>query len=181
MKKKLKILAIFTLLSILLGCTSRQANLNRNKKISKNQNYITVFPFRNAYYKGKELIGVGTAISSIFTFEVIGTGRKCRLVDSEDFRETKEVDVDKACKYAKKQGADVAIIGAVNEWIDGATQWSGRADVVSVSVFAYDPTTCSLITSASGREQGRRLALVNAPVTRFYKTLLKELVAAMFD
>ena len=102
-------------------------------------------------------------------------------MDSEDFRETKEVDVNKACKYAKQQGADVAIIGTVNEWIDGATQWSGTVDVVSVSVFAYDPKTCALITSASGREQGQRLTLVNAPVTRFYKTLSKDLVAAMFD
>ena len=91
------------------------------------------------------------------------------------------MDNNQACKYAKQEGADVAIIGMVNEWIDGASNWSGKIDVVSVSVFAYDPENCSLITSASGREQGRWFTFINAPATRFYKTLAKDLTTAMFE
>jgi hypothetical protein len=181
MKKTIKILLVVTLFTLFWGCAARHANLDRNKKISNAQDNVIVFPFRNAYYKGRELVGVGTAISSTFVNEVIGTGRECRLVESEEFGETKVVDTNQACEYAKQQGANVAIIGTVNEWIDGATQWSGKVDVVGVSVFAYDTETCSLITSANGREQGQWFTFVNAPATRFYRTLTKDLVAAMFD
>ena len=181
MKKNTIILLVVILLSIFLGCGARHANLHRNEKISKAQKNIIVFPFRNAYYKGREQVGVGTALSSTFVNEVIGTGRECRLVETEEFRETKAVDINQACKYTKQQGADVAIIGIVNEWIDGATQWSGKVDVVSVSISAYDPETCSLITSATGREQGQLFTFVNAPATRFYKTLSQDLIAAMFE
>ncbi len=91
------------------------------------------------------------------------------------------MDTILACAYAKQQGADVAITGIINEWLDGATQWSGKVDVVSVSVFAYDPKTCSLITSATGREQGQWFTFVNAPATRFYQSLSQDLVTAMFE
>lgn len=169
------------LLTLFLGCAARYANLDRNEKISKAQNNIVVFPFRNAYYKSRELVGVGTALSSTFVNEVISTGRECRLVETDEFRETRTVDITQACEYAKQQGAGVAIVGTVNEWIDGATQWSGKVDVVSVSISAYDAETCSLITSATGREQGRWFTFINSPATRFYKPLSKDLVAAMFD
>jgi len=181
MKNIAKILLVIMLLSIFLSCAARHASLDRNEKISKTQNYIIVFPFRNAYYKSRELVGVGTALSSTFVNEVISTGRECRLFESEEFSEKKAVDINQACEYAKQQGADVAIIGTVNEWIDGATQWSGKVDVVSVSVSAYDPETCSLITSANAREQGQLFTFVNSPATRFYKTLTKDLIATMFD
>ncbi len=181
MKKITEILLIIMLLSMFLSCAARHANLDRNVKISKTQNNIIVFPFRNAYYKGRELLGVGTTLSSTFVNKVISTGRECKLIESEEFRETKTVDINQACEYSKQQGADVAFIGTVNEWIDGATQWSGRVDVVSVTVSAYDPASCSLITSASGRETGNFITLVDAPATRFYETLTKDLVTAMFD
>ena len=169
------------LLTMFSSCAARHADLNRNVKISKTQNNIIVFPFRNAYYRGRELVGVGTALSSTFVNEVISTGRECRLFESDEFRETKAVDIHQACEYAKQQSADVAIIGTINEYIDGATQWSGKVDVVSVSVNAYDPETCTLITSANGREQGQWFTFVNSPATRFYETLSKDLVTAMFD
>jgi len=181
MKKITNILLIIMLLSIFVNCAARHADLNRNVKISKTQNNIIVFPFRNAYYKGRELVGVGTALSSTFVNEVISTGRECRLFESEEFKETKAVDINQACEYTRQQSADVAIIGTINEYIDGATQWSGKIDVVSVSVFAYDPETCSLITSANGREQGQWFTFVNAPATRFYKTLTTDLITTMFD
>ena len=181
MKKSIRILLVVILLSIFLGCAARHANLDRNEKIYKAQKNIIVFPFRNAYYKGRELVGVGTALSSTFVNEIIATGRECRLVETEEFKETKAVDINQACKYTKQQGADVAIIGIVTEWIDGATQWSGKVDVVGVSISAYDPETCSLITSATGREQGQWFTFVNAPATRFYKTLSQDLIAAMFE
>jgi len=180
-EKSIRILLFIILLSIFLGCAARYANLDRNEKISKAQNNIIVFPFRNAYYKGRELVGVGTALSLTFVNEVIGTGRECRLVETEEVRETRAVDINQACKYTKQQGVDVAIIGIVNEWIDGATQWSGKVDVVSVSISAYNSETCSLITSATGREQGQWFTFVNAPATRFYKTLSQDLIAAMFE
>jgi hypothetical protein len=63
MKKNTIILLVVILLSIFLGCAARHANLHRNEKISKAQKNIIVFPFRNAYYKGRELVGVGTALS----------------------------------------------------------------------------------------------------------------------
>ena len=169
MKKNTIILLVVILLSIFLGCAARHANLDRNEKIYKAQKNIIVFPFRNAYYKGRELVGVGTALSSTFVNEVIATGRECRLVETEEFKETKVVDINQACKYTKQQAADVAIIGI------------GKVDVVGVSISAYDPETCSLITSATGREQGQWFTFVNAPATRFYKTLSQDLVAAMFE
>jgi len=164
-----------------LSCAARQATLDGNEKISEAQRKIIVFAFRNASYKGRELKGVGTGFTIIFVNEILATGRDCRLVESEEFVETKVANSIQACKYAKEQGADVAIIGMITEWLDGATQWSGRVDVVSAQVYAYDPETCSLITSASGRERGTWFTCVNAPATRFYPTLSKDLVAVMFE
>ena len=181
MKRITLLILSVILLPTVLSCAARQATLDRNERISKAQRNILVFPFRNAYYKSRELKGVGTGFTTRFVNEIIATGRDCRLVESEEFIETKTVDTFQACKYAKEQGADVAITGIITEWIDGATQWSGKVDVVSASVFAYDPETCSIITSASGREQGTWFTCVNAPATRFYPTLSKDLVSVMFE
>ena len=124
---------------------------------------------------------MGSSFSSVFVNQIIATNRNCKLVANDQFSEAESVDITMACEYARKEGADVVITGIVNEWIDGATQWSGKVDVVSVTAFAYCTETCQLITSATGREQGRWFTFVNAPATRFYKTLSQDLVAAMFD
>ncbi len=181
MKTLFKILLATTLVTMLFGCAARYANLTRNERISRSQKNVIVFPFRNAYYKGRELVGVGTGFSSTFVSEVTATDRNCRLVENNEFNERTTADVLKACEHARQQGADVVIIGTVNEWLDGATHWSGKVDVVSVTVFAYQPATCQLITSANGRESGRWFTFVNAPATRFYKTLSQDLVATMFE
>lgn len=41
------------------GCASLKANRDMGVKIYKAENRIMVFPFRNPYYKGVELEGIG--------------------------------------------------------------------------------------------------------------------------
>jgi len=179
--KLIKVLIGIIVITIITGCAGRHVNLDRSTKITKAQDNIVVFPLRNAFYKDRELLGVGRSFSSALVSEIIATGRDCRLIVTDDFKDTMTVDVNQACSYAKEQGADVAIIGSVDEWLDGATQWSGKVDVVSVTVSAYDPATCSLITSARGREQGQWFTFVNSPATRFYQPISQQLVAEMFE
>ena len=179
--KRINLMAIFIIITILAGCAGREVEVARTDKITKDQNVIFVYPLRNASYKGRELHGVGRDFSAVFVSEIVATGRNSRLIETEDFKDTFTVDVEKACSYAKEHGADVAIIGSVDEWLDGATQWSGKVDVVSVTVYAYSTGTCSLITSASGREQGQWFTFVNAPATRFYKPLSQELINTIFE
>ena len=179
--KLIKIMISIIVLSIFAGCAGREVDVARTDKITKDQKIIFVFPLRNASYKGRELIGVGKDFSSVFVGEIVAIGKEGKLIETEDFKDTITVDVNKACSYAKEHGADVAITGNVNEWLDGATQWSGKVDVVSVTVYAYDTNTCSLITSANGREQGQWFTFVNAPATRFYRPLSEELIKSIFE
>lgn len=179
--KLIKALISVLVLSTVIGCAGREVEVARTDKITKDQKMIFVFPLRNASYKGRELMRVGRDFSSVFVSEIVATGRECRLIETEDFKDTITVDVNQACSYAKEHGADVAITGSVDEWLDGATQWSGRVDVVSVTIYAYDSNTCSLITSANGREDGNFLTFVNAPATRFYRPLSEELISNIFE
>ena len=174
---------IFVLLIGLLfqGCASLKANRDMGVKISKAENKIMVFPFRNPYYKGVELEGIGDTFAISVVGEIQSTGRTCALAESDAFKANKSVKVDDACAYAHQNGAGIAVIGVVTEWLDGATQWSGTVDVASVTVNAYNTENCNLISSASGRQNGQWFTFVNAPATRFMRPLSQEIVQALFE
>ena len=163
------------------GCASLKANRDMGVKISKSENKIMVFPFRNPYYKGVELEGVGDTFAISLVSEIQSTGRASALAENDDFKANKSVKVDDACAYARQRGADIAVIGVVTEWLDRATQWSGTVDVAAITVNAYDTENCKLISSASGRQNGQWFTFVNAPATRFMRPLSQEVVKALFE
>ena len=163
------------------GCASLKANRDMGVKISKSENKIMVFPFRNPYYKGVELEGVGDTFAISLVSEIQSTGRTCELAESDDFKANKSVKVDDACAYAHQKGAGIAVIGVVTEWLDGATQWSGTVDVAAITVNAYNTENYKLISSASGRQNGQWFTFVNAPATRFMRPLSQEVVKALFE
>jgi len=164
-----------------IGCAGLQANIDTGSKIAKSDKPILIFPFRNPYYKGQELRGVGESVASAIVSEVQAIGRNCDLVRNDEFKATDLINIDKACEYARQNNADIAIIGIVTEWIDGATNWSGKVDVAAVTVSAYDTESHKLMSSASGRQNGQWFTFVNAPVTRFLRPLSKEVVLNLFE
>ncbi|MBV6467704.1 MAG: hypothetical protein DCC43_10735 [Candidatus Brocadia sp.] len=177
---RLKIFSLFLFVIFIAGCASLKANRDMGMKISKAENKIMVFPFRNPYYKGKELEGVGDTFAISLVSEIQSTGRTCELAEG-DFKANKSITVDDACTYARQKGAGIAVTGVVTEWLDGATQWSGTVDVAAIAVNAYDTENCKLISSVSGRQNGQWFTFVNAPATRFMRPLSQEIVKALFE
>lgn len=163
------------------GCASLKANRDMGIKISKSEKRIIVFPFRNPYYKGMEIKGVGDNFAIALVSEIQSIGKTCELAEDDDFKANKSIKVDNACTYARQNGADIAIIGIVTEWLDGATQWSGTVDVAAINVNAYDTENCKLLSTATGRQSGQWFTFVNAPVTRFMRPLSREIVNSLFD
>ena len=160
-----------------IGCAGRNANLNSDQKIPESYNSIIVFPFSDPHYKGQEITGVGTSFAVAFVNEVLSTGKQCVLAIGSSIPPS---NIKAICEYAIENGAEAAITGVVTEWLDGATQWSGKVDVAAVTIYAYDAQSGKIIPSASAREKGMVVTFVNSPTTRFYRTLSKELVATLF-
>ena len=98
-------------LAIIVGCAGREVEVVRPDKITTEQKNVFVFPFRNAFYKGRELHGVGREFSATFVSEIVATGRECRLIANDDFKDTIEVDVNQACSYGKEHGVKI-------HWLD---------------------------------------------------------------
>lgn len=182
MKKKTAVVIFIAVISLLLqGCASLYYDLDKGSKISKSEKKIMVFPFRNPYYKGRQIEGIGQSFAAIFVSEIQSTGRTCEMAMSGDFTESASIDVIDACNYARQHGSDIAIIGIVTEWLDGATQWSGKVDVAAVIVHAYDSQNHKLISSASGRQSGQWFTFVNAPTTRFMRPLSQMVAKSLFQ
>ncbi|MBN2280370.1 MAG: DUF4823 domain-containing protein [Candidatus Marinimicrobia bacterium] len=169
------------LLVVLLasGCAAVNANKISPMKSSMQGQRIIVFPFQDPYYKGRQIQGVGGPFSAIFTTELQAANIQAESYKGPDFQSFSAIDLKAACKYANENGYDIFAVGVVTEWIDGATQWSGRVDVAALTVEVYNAKTCELAGSASGRETGNFITFVNAPTTRFYQTLSKEVVQAL--
>jgi hypothetical protein len=142
---------------------------------------VAVFPFKEPYYKGRQLNGIGTPFSEIFVAKLQSRGISSKLITNNDFRSTDTFDVEKACKYASDNNLDMIITGTVTEWIDGATQWSGTVDVAALSINIYESKTCNIVGSASGRENGRWFTFVNAPTTRFYDPLSETIISKLLN
>jgi hypothetical protein len=155
------------------------ANLNTGTSVVGSGQQVMVFPFRNPNYAGQELFGVGEAFSNAIWGELQQQGISAVVAPTDSFPATKIVDHKEACRYGKAHGADIVLIGIVTEWIDGATNWSGKRDVAAAMVTAYSTTDGKFVAAASGRQNGTWFTLVNAPTTRFLPTLSKEIVRAL--
>ena len=162
---------------LLAGCASLNANLKSPMRLSIVGKRVAVFPFKDPYYGGRQLSGVGTPFAEIFVAKLQSEGILGKLVTSSDFKSSDPFDVEKACKYASENSFDLVITGSVTEWIDGATQWSGTVDVAALSVNIYQAKECKYEGSASGRQTGRWFTFVNAPTTRFYDQLSEAVVS----
>ena len=166
---------------LLQGCAGLQTNLNEGNKISAADVRVMVFPLKDPSYKGRQIGTIGDAFASAIIREIQSTGRACEVAANSRFTANKSIDTAEACVYAQENGYDIAITGVVTEWLDGATQWSGKVDVAAVTVSAYDSKSHKLMASASGRQKGQWFTFVNAPTTRFLEPLSKEVVESLFD
>lgn len=182
MRRRVLVVSFLWIVGFLLhGCAGLQTNLDGGKKISSSEVRVMVFPLRNPYYKGRQIVGIGDAFATALVSAIQSTGRTCKLADDGGFTANEAIDVNEACLYAHNNGWDIAITGIVAEWLDGATQWSGKVDVAAVTLYAYDSESHKMISSASGRQNGQWFTFVNAPTTRFLQPLSQTVVKSLFD
>ena len=172
---------LWTVGLLLHGCAGLQANLDGGRSISSSEIRAMVFPIRNPYYKGRQIGGIGDAFAAAVVSAIRSTGRACKLANSSDFTAEQSIDVNEACIYAHNNGWDIVITGIVTEWLDGATQWSGKVDVTAVTLYAHNSESHKLMASASGRQNGQWFTFVNAPTTRFLQPLSQAVVKSLLD
>jgi len=166
---------------LLAGCAGLHSNLDAPITSSVKEKKVAVLPFQDPYYKGRQILGVGEPFATVFVNKLQSTGVSASLIKSTMFTSNEAIDSNKACKYADENGYNAIIIGKVTEWIDGATQWSGKVDVASLSVSVYFTPDCALSGSASGRQNGQWFTFVNAPTTRFFEPLSKKIVEELVN
>ncbi len=182
MKRQITYIIVILFIAVLMhSCAGLQSSKHGAEKIETSGGRIMVFPFQNPYYKGTELVGIGSPFTSVFISELRLTGRFAQIANSNTFNSRNPIDITEACGFAHKKGYKIIITGIVTEWIDGATQWSGKVDVASLNVSAYNSENCKLITSASGKQNGKWLTFINAPATRFYQPLSKKIIDSLFQ
>jgi len=162
------------------GCAGLSANLNTGTRILGVEQQVMVFPFRNPSYKGQELMGMGDAVTNAVWAELQKRGISATIAPKESFPATKMIDPQVACRYGREKGADIVLIGVTTEWVDGATNWSGKLDVVGATVTAYTTSNNRIVATASARQNGGWFTWVNNPADRFLPTLSRELVSALF-
>ncbi len=138
---------------------------------------VAVFPFPDPYYYTRQISGIGAEFTRVFMTKLQAAG-----VIAESAAPAQPLssnDVVAACRYARDGGYDAFLTGTITEWIDGATQWSGKVDVASLTVNLYRSDTCAFAGSASGRQNGQWFTFVNAPTTRFIVPLSEAVVGTI--
>jgi hypothetical protein len=138
---------------------------------------VAVFPFPDPYYHTRQIAGIGAQFTTVFIAKLQAAG-----VTAESAAPAQPVgpqDVVGACRYAKDAGYDAFLTGTITEWIDGATQWSGKVDVASLTVNLYRADTCAFAGSASGSQNGQWFTFVDAPTTRFIEPLSEAVVGTL--
>jgi hypothetical protein len=166
---------------LLTNCAGLSAKLDAPMKTSIQGKRVVVFPFQDPWYKGLQIQGIGEPFASVFANKLRVAGVSAGLPKSKDFSSQYKIEIGKACKYAASEGYELLVIGTVTEWIDGATNWSGKVDVAALSVSIYSSTICELLGSASGMEKGTWFTFVNAPTMRFFDSLSGKIVAVLLE
>jgi len=169
------------LMLLLAGCAGLDAKADVPLKSSVHGKRVVVFPFQDPYCKGRQIQGIGEPFASVFVHKLLTSGVSAELSKNREFSSLTSIDIDKACKYAAGNGYDMLMVGVVTEWIDGATQWSGKVDVAALFVKVYNSKTCTLSGAASGRKSGRLITFVNAPTTRFFEPLSEKVIEALLE
>jgi hypothetical protein len=129
-------------IGILTGCAARYGNVETPVASPLEGKRVLVFSFQDPYYRGQQLRGVGEPFAVVFATKLRTAGVQADGTSREGFSTSSATDPGKACKHAADNGYDALVLGNVTEWIDGATQWSGRVDVAALSVTAFDAKTC---------------------------------------
>jgi hypothetical protein len=168
-------------LFLLVGCAGLDANSSVTMKSSIQEKRVVVIPFSDPYYRGRQLRGIGVPFANVFVTKLNQAQIPAILGRGVGFSSNNTSDVTRACKYAMDNGFTLMITGSVTEWIDGATQWSGKVDVAALTVNLYDPKTCELYGTASARENGTWFTFVDSPTTRFYDTISESIVAKLMQ
>ena len=127
MKKSL--LTLFVIV-IICSCAGRQANLNSTQRIPSTYNNIVVFPFADPYFRGLELKGIGSSFAVAVANEISKLGKQCSVASATSVDIT---DIKACCEFSLQNEHDLVIMGRVTEWLDGATQWSGKVDVAALT------------------------------------------------
>jgi len=115
----------------------------------------------------------------VFTKKLRAAGLQAEFQNCDDFSPASATDIGMACRFASDNGYAMFATGTVTEWVDGATSWSGKVDVASVTVRLYSTETCQVLRAVSGRQQGAWFTLVDEPTTRFYEPLSESLVTGL--
>ena len=170
------IIALLICVLCMAGCSVADIRVDSQKKASLDGNRIVVLPFYDPCYKGQQLIGIGRPFAAVFTNKLRAAGMQASVSTDNEFSSVSIPAIQEACRYAAVNGYTMFITGAVTEWIDGATSWSGKVDVAAISVKVYNTKTCEMARSASGREQGTWFTLLDQPTTRFYEPLSEAMV-----
>lgn len=151
------------------------------KKRSIKSQRTAVVPFLDPSYRGKEFEGVGESFAVLISDKLLAAGIPAEVVRGPKEPESATPDIETQLKMASDKGYSYVLMGSITEWVDGATQWSGREDVAAISVRIYDSRTREVVMAVSARENGTWLTFVDSPVTRFCETLSAKLVSLIAE
>jgi hypothetical protein len=162
---------------LLGGCAGLSATVTEPVKAPLRGERVLVFPFPDPYYGARQIPGVGLPFTTVFIGKLQAAGVTAEAPKTQ--APTNPNDVVSACRYAREESYGTFLTGTITEWIDGATQWSGRVDVAALTVNVYRTDTCALAGSASGHQNGQWFTFINSPTTRFFEPLSDSIVATL--
>jgi hypothetical protein len=117
-------------------------------------------------------IGSGNLVYSSVRDTLIGKGIAVITTD--------KTEMSSAFTEAAELGCEYLLKGAIPEWEDNATEWSGRPDVAALSLELYNARERTLVASATHRVASSTAQMFSRKPDRFVPELVDHTLGKIF-
>lgn len=173
---KIKWVLVLVLVAFIFGCATFQRKTSGQwapgQKLVQNPSVVIV-PLQDVGEKGEEPVGgIGAEFTSSIRDNLLSHAIKVTVADGRALKD--------AYDSAASLGYIYVLKGAITQWQDNATEWSGNPDRAGLSLELYDVASRQLVASASHNINGSGVALASLSPYRFVPEIVDQTLARIF-
>lgn len=134
---------------------------------------VVILPIADVVEKGEGPVGgSGAEFTSAIRDDLLAHGVKVTMADSGSLRDGLETASSLDFLYVLK--------GAITQWEDNATEWSGNPDRAALTLELYGVSSKQLVASAGHKMNGSSGAFISLSPHRFVPEIVSHSLARLF-
>lgn len=173
---KIKWFCILVLVALISGCVSFQRKTTGQwapgQSLVQNPSVVIV-PLADVVEQGEgPVAATGAEFTSAIRDNLLSHGVKVTVADGTALKD--------AFDSAATLGYAYVLKGAILQWEDNATEWSGKPDRAGLSLELYNVASRQLVASAAHNMNGSSMALASLSPHRFVPELVDQSLGRIF-